>query len=171
VFIIPGSGSAGLDAALGSTISPSGRILVLSNGFFGERLAEIARSYTPNVEVLSAPLGHPINPIEVAKKLSKAQFDVVAVVNCETSTAVLNPVKEIAEVCHRYNALLIVDSISSLGIEPLYMDEWGIGICVSASQKGLESPPGLSLSGVKKGARLWVKRTARSVWYLNLQAW
>ncbi|MEM2001542.1 MAG: alanine--glyoxylate aminotransferase family protein [Candidatus Methanomethylicaceae archaeon] len=171
IFIIPGSGSAGLDAALGSSIAPTDKVLILSNGFFGQRLLEIAQSHATNIEVLSAPLGQALDPVVVKKKLATGHFEVVAVVHCETSTGVLNPLQEIAAVCREHRALLIADTISSLGIEPVCMDDWGIGICVSASQKGLEAPPGLALVAVGEEAWRWIERGNKPGWYLNLKVW
>jgi len=171
VFLLVGSGSAGLDAALGSTVAPDGKVLIPQNGFFGERLEEITRTYTPNVTTLKFPLGEAYALEQVEKALREKKFDVVAAVHCETSTGVLNPVRELAELCRRYGVLLIVDAISSLAIEPLEMDAWGIGICVSASQKGLESPPGLALVAVAPGAWEVIDRSSRPGWYLNLKVW
>jgi len=95
----------------------------------------------------------------------------VVAVHCERSTGVLHPVQELAELCQRHGVLLIVDAISSLAIEPLEMDAWGIGICVSASQKGLESPPGLALVAVASQAWEVIEKGSRLGWYLNLKVW
>ncbi|RLB41101.1 MAG: alanine--glyoxylate aminotransferase family protein, partial [Deltaproteobacteria bacterium] len=86
VFLLPGSGSAALDAALGSTLFPDGKVLIPQNGFFGERLEEIARSYTPNVYTIKFPVGQSIDLGAVEKTLQTGHFDVVACVHCETST-------------------------------------------------------------------------------------
>jgi len=171
VFLLPGSGSAGLDAALGSTLFPDGRVLIPRNGFFGDRLEEIARTYTPHVRTIKFPLGQPIELDSVEKALRKEHFEVVAAVHCETSTGVLNPIRELSKLCQHYGALFIVDAISSLAIEPLEMDAWGIDLCVSASQKGLESPPGLGLVAVGKAAWKWINQVESPGWYLNLKVW
>jgi len=171
VFLLPGSGSAGLDAAFGSTVFPDGKVLIPRNGFFGERLEEIARTYTPHVRTIKFPLGQPIELDSVEKALREERFDAVAAVHCETSTGVLNPIRELSKLCQHYGALFIVDAISSLAIEPLRMDVWGIDICVSASQKGLESPPGLGLVAVGKGGWERIEQVERPGWYLNLKVW
>jgi len=171
VFLFPGSGSAGLDMALGSTLFPAGKVLIPQNGFFGERLEEIARTYTSNVRAIKFPTGQPID-LEVIKGfLQEEDFDAVACVHCETSTGVLNPIRELAELCQRYDVLFMMDAVSSLAIEPLEMDAWGIGICISASQKGLESPPGLGLVAVGKAAWKWINQVESPGWYLNLKVW
>jgi len=171
VFLIPGSGSAGLDAALGSMLSPSSRVLIPQNGFFGDRLEEIARSYTANVLTIKFPLGRAIDLGTVEKTLQDGNFDAIACVHCETSTGVLNPIQELAELCRSYGVLFIVDAVSSLAIEPLKMDAWGIDICVSASQKGLESPPGLCVVAVSKHAWERINQAQSPGWYLNLKVW
>ena len=171
IFLLVGSGSAGLDAAIGSSVGNGGRILVLRNGFFGTRLAEIAHSYTANVAVLDFPWGEPVYPKKTGDFLKHHPQDVVAVVHCETSTGVLNPVEELGRVCSRHGALLLVDAISSLGIEPLEMDRWSIGLCVAASQKGLECPPGLSPVAVAPEAWEFIAQRETPGWYLNLRVW
>jgi len=171
IFLLPGSGSAGLDAALGSTLFPDGRVLIPQNGFFGERLEEIARSYTENVSTVKFPLGQAIDLGAVERTLQDGNFDAVACVHCETSTGVLNPIQELAGVCRSYGVLFIVDAVSSLAIEPLEMDGWGIDICVSASQKGLEAPPGLGVIAIGKLAWNRINRMKSPGWYLNLRVW
>ena len=171
VFLLVGSGSAGLDAALGSTVAPDRRVLIPQNGFFGERLEEIARTYTPYVTTLKFPLGQTYDLEQIEEALRRGKYDVLAAVHCETSTGVLNPIKELAELCSRYGVLLIVDAISSLAIEPFEMDAWGIGICVSASQKGLESPPGLAVVAVAPQAWELIEQVDGPGWYLNLRVW
>ena len=171
VFLFPGSGSAGLDMALGSTLFPDGKVLIPQNGFFGERLEEIARSYTTSVRTIKAPVGQAIDLGVIERTLQDGDFDAVVCVHCETSTGVLNPIGELAELCRSYGVLFIVDAVSSLAVEPLKMDDWGIDICVSASQKGLESPPGLGVVAV--GERVWdrINRIESPGWYLNLKVW
>jgi len=171
IFLLPGSGSAGLDAALGSTLFPDGKVLIPQNGFFGERLEEIARGYTANVHTIKSPLGRAIDFETVEKMLRDENFDAVACVHCETSTGVLNPIQELAGLCRSHGVLFMVDAVSSLAVEPLEMDAWGIDICVSASQKGLEAPPGLGVIAV--GDRAWnrIRQVKGLGWYLNLRVW
>jgi len=171
VFLFPGSGSAGLDAALGSTLFPDGKVLIPQNGFFGERLEEIACSYTANVHTLKFPIGRAVDPETVEKTLRDGNFDTVACVHCETSTGVLNPIQELAAICRSHGVLFMVDAVSSLAVEALEMDTWGIDICVSASQKGLEAPPGLGVIAVGKRAWDRINQVKGLGWYLNLRVW
>jgi len=171
IVLFPGSGSAGLDATFSSTLFPDGKVLIVQNGFFGERLEEIARTYTARVRTVKFPLGKPVELALIEEELNQGAFDLVSAVHCETSTGILNPIKEIGELCKQYDTLFMVDAVSSLAIEPLAMDKWGIDICVSASQKGLESPPGLGIVAV--GAKGWerIEQVCSPGWYLNLKVW
>lgn len=172
VHIIPGSGSAGLDMALG-TIAGLGGVLVLKNGFFGDRMEKILRTYTNNLYICETPLGQAIDETKLDNILHKHSSKIrsVVVVHCETSTGALNPIRKLGKVCKQYNTLLVVDTISSLGIEPLCMDEWGIDICISASQKGLESPPGVAVLAIGQECKKLIKNINRPGWYLNLSVW
>ena len=171
IFLLVGSGSAGLDAAIGTASATLPKLLVLKNGHFGERLEEIARAHTDTVSTLSFPSDVPIDPDRVDDTLNRQPTDLVLVTHCETSSGILNPMRELADACRRNNALLLVDAISSLGIEPLPMDEWGIAICVSASQKGLGAPPGLATVSVSRAAWDRIRVGDPKGWYLNLTVW
>jgi alanine-glyoxylate transaminase / serine-glyoxylate transaminase / serine-pyruvate transaminase len=171
VFLVPGSGSAGLDMALASTLSSDTHVLIPSNGFFGERLQEIALTHSSHVHVLESALGQPIDVTRIEETIDNLPVAVVAMVQCETSTGVINPVRRIAKLCHQKGVLMIVDAIASLGIEPLEMDAWNIDLCVSASQKGLESPPGLALVAVGEDGWRRIHENKPTGWYLNLAVW
>jgi len=174
VYLIAGPGSAALDAAIGGVIADGKKILVLSNGFFGERLRQIASTYVPKgcVKVVEAPLGRAIEPERVEAALRReGDIQAVAAVHCETSTGVLNPIREIAEICRGYGAIFIVDAVSSLGGAELRFDEWGVGICVSSTQKCLGLPPGLAPLAISPQAQEVIRKTKSPGWYLNLQTW
>jgi len=171
VVLLVGSGSAALDAAFNSICYPGEQILVLRNGFFGERLEEIARAYTPHVHAMEFPLSQPVELEAVREALSKRSFRAVAVVHCETSTGLLNPICELAKLSHEHGAIILLDAISSLAIEPIDMDTWEIDVCISASQKGLEAPPGLSIVAVRSEVWETIERGRSCGWYLNLGVW
>lgn len=174
VHILIGSGSAGLDAAIGSMTAPGDTLVIGSNGFFGQRLLAIGQSYGLNVVPVEAPFGLPLDPSDVDDALTRHPEAVaVMVIHLETSTAVLNPVKDIAAVARQHNVAMMVDAVSSLGGVPLAIDDWGIDICVTASQKCLGAPPGLAPVAVSPHA--WAimdsKPQRQHGWYLNLQTW
>jgi len=174
VHILVGSGSAGLDAAIGSLSVAGETAIVGTNGYFGDRLIQICEAYGLNVLPVRAPLGEPLDPDQFQQVLAAhpdAAF--VALVYIETATAVLNPLPEIAAVARKVGIPVVVDAVSALAGAPLAMDEWGIDICVGASQKCLGAPPGLGPIAVS--SRAWEIMDAKPArnhgWYLNLQTW
>jgi len=174
LFLMPGPGTAALDAALGSLMRTGDKVLVARNGFFGDRLAAMARSYGLEVRHVSAPLGQPIEPGAVRRALAAGPgIEAVAVVHLETSTAVLNPVERIAAAAHDFEVPIIVDAVSSLGGVPLPVDEWDIDVCVSVANKCLACPAGVAPISVSQRAWDQMERKGERAhgWYLNLDVW
>ncbi len=171
IFLIPGTGSAAVESCLSTAIGGGGNALIINNGFFGDRMEAIIRSYSDQVEVIKYPIGTPVDVEQVEKILAGGQHDLLGMTHCETSIGILNPIKEIGSVCRKYGVLFMVDAVSSLGVEKLEMDKWHIGLCASASQKGLESPPGLGIVAVGKSAWEALEKFKSPGWYLNLKLW
>ena len=174
LFLISGPGTAALDAAIGNTISDGKKILVLKNGYFGNRFEQISKSYVKPelVTLIEAPMGGVIDPAAVESALKRDRdIKVVAFVHCETSTGVLNPAEEIAEICNRYGAISIVDAITSLGSVKFQFDDWGVGICITSSQKSLGLFPGIAPIAISERAWKIVESTNSPGWYLNLKTW
>lgn len=174
LYLMVGPGSAALDTAIGNTIADGKKILIAANGHFGRRLREIACSYVPadRVYAVEAPSGQAIDPERFRDVLTRdREIRVAAMVHCETSTGVLNPLPELAEICAQNDVLLIVDTISSLGGVEVRFDEWKIGICVSSTQKCLEVPPGLAPIAISRRAWEMIEKTKKPGWYLNLHTW
>jgi alanine-glyoxylate transaminase/serine-glyoxylate transaminase/serine-pyruvate transaminase len=173
VYPIPASGSGGLEAMLGTLIGADGAVGVITNGFFGNRLLSIARAYTPYVEVLQVPYERPADPAEVRAWLQKRRVSVLAVVHSDTSTGVLNPIEEIVAVARAEGVAAAVDAVSSLAGVPVETDVWGVAAISSASQKCLESPPGVAPVAVTElGWQVIDRQSAPGRgWYLNLRMW
>lgn len=171
VYIFPGSGSAALDMGIGNLVYSDKSVLVLSNGFFGDRLSEIARGFTTNVDVIDFGFAQTFDCDAVNKKLQEKHYDVLMTVQVETSIGIKNPIKKIAELTRDTETVLFVDGVSSIGVEKMYMDDWGVDVCVTASQKGLESPPGLGLIAFNSKAWKLMESVNRPDWYLNLKVW
>lgn len=174
VFLLASSGSGGLEAAVSSLLAPGERAVVGVNGFFGQRLATIARMRGIEVVTVTAPWGEPIDPADVRAALAKdSRIAALMTVHHETSTGVLNPIAELGALAREFNVPFVVDAVSSLGGEELAMDEWGVDICVTASQKCLEAPPGLAPVAVSPHA--WKVMDGKGEfpagWYLNLRVW
>jgi alanine-glyoxylate transaminase/serine-glyoxylate transaminase/serine-pyruvate transaminase len=174
MFMLPGSGSLAADAAVQSVFAPGSRVILGSNGFFGRRWHEILRANGIEPVVVEAPPDQPLDPQLFDDLLAgDPACQGVVVVHLETSTALLNPLQEIAAVVRRHNRLLMVDAVSSLGGTWLPMDEWGVDVCVSGSQKCLGGVAGLGIVAV--GERAWSAIAAQPErprsWYLDLRRW
>ena len=168
---ISGTGSAGMEAALVNVLEPGDTIVVAVNGFFGERMAEIASRCGANVRRVEAPWGHPLDPQAVEAELKNhSKVKAVALVHAETSTGVANPVAEIAEIARANGVLTIVDSVTSLGGMEVAVDRWGVDVCYSGTQKCLGCPPGLApiTFGPEAEAVLQNRQTPVQSWYLDV---
>jgi len=149
------SGTSGMEAGIANLVEPGDKVLVIHSGFFGERIAEIARRYQADLIELTAPLGQ-IVPLEQVEETLRANPDtvLVGVVHAETSTGVRYPVPELGEAIRAAcpDALLLVDFVTSLGGEEVLPDAWGVDYAYSCSQKSLGCPPGLSPFSVSERA-------------------
>ena len=142
---LSGTGTSGMEAALVNLLEPGDTAVIGANGLFGERMADIASRCGARVVTVAAEWGQTLVPLEMEKTLKDAgQVKLLAVVHVETSTGVVQPLAPLAELAHGHNALFLVDAVTSLGGIDLRVDEWGIDLCYSATQKCLGSPPGLS---------------------------
>lgn len=174
LLMMVGPGTAGLDAALGSLLQTGEKVLIANNGFFGARLGTVAQSYGLDVRTVEAPPGQPISPEEVRRCLvAEPDIQAVTVVHLETSTGILNPLPEISAVTREFDVPIIVDAVSSLGGVPLPVDEWGIDVCVSVSNKCLACPAGVAPLSVSRRAWQQIDRKSGRAhgWYLNLRTW
>ena len=174
VFIVPGPASALMDMAIGSLVETGQEMIAGSNGFFGDRLIDIAQGYGINVVPFTAPLGKPLEPAVLRRLLKEhPAVQVVALVHHETSTTVMNPLRELAEVVREAGKVIVVDTVSSLGGVELAVDEWAIDVCVTGANKCLEALPGAGFISVSPAAWELVDRQsgAGHGWYLNLRTW
>jgi alanine-glyoxylate transaminase/serine-glyoxylate transaminase/serine-pyruvate transaminase len=141
------SGTSGMEAGIANLVEPGDKVVAIHAGFFGARIAEMARRYQADLIELTAPLGQ-IVPLEQVEETLRANPDtaLVGVVHAETSTGVRHPVPELGEVLRAAcpDAMLLVDFVTSLGGEEVEPDAWGVDYAYSCSQKSLGCPPGLS---------------------------
>ncbi len=150
---ISGTGTCGMEAAIYNVVEPGDTVIVCQNGFFGLRMADMARRCGAEVLPVEAEWGRIIEPEQVEAALRKAgRVKAVAIVHGETSTGILQPLEEISRIAHRYGALLIVDAVTSLAGCRLEVDAWGIDICYSGTQKCLSAPPGMAPLTVSEAA-------------------
>jgi aspartate aminotransferase-like enzyme len=166
VYIISGSSTSGMEAAI-SSFSKVRRITCVDNGKFGERLAKIAERYT-EVECIRFDWGKSIELDRIEDSLSNGSEAVLFVHN-ETSTGILNPAEKIAKLARKYNALVIMDGITSVGGDEVEMDRWGIDVAVVGSQKCIGIPPGLAAVAVSEKA--WEFYSEKAPFYLDLAAY
>jgi alanine-glyoxylate transaminase/serine-glyoxylate transaminase/serine-pyruvate transaminase len=141
---LSGTGTSGMEAALANSVEPGDRVLVGVIGYFGDRLCEIARRVGGVVQRVEAEWGKPLDPQDMREAIRKWESKVVCMVHAETSTGVMQDLDGIGEAAHQAGALLLVDAVTSLGGQPLRVDDWDIDICYSGSQKCLGAPSGLA---------------------------
>jgi alanine-glyoxylate transaminase/serine-glyoxylate transaminase/serine-pyruvate transaminase len=169
-FPVSGTGSAGMEAALCNFIEPGDSVLIGVNGYFSERLCNIAARYGAEVRRLERPWGEVFSVQEIEDALKQKPAKLVALVHAETSTGALQPMEGMAEVVHRYGGLLVMDCVTSLGGIPVKIDQWKVDVAYSGTQKCLSCPPGLSPLTVSPRAIdvLHQRKTPVANWYLDL---
>jgi aspartate aminotransferase-like enzyme len=150
VLLFAGSGTSAMESAVANLLSPGDDILVASAGNFGDRWTKIARAYGIEPRIHAQPWGEVLDPETVAAQAQGAVA--VYITHSETSTGVVHDVRAIVEALRTAGALLVVDAVSSLGGVELAMDEWGIDVVVSGSQKALMTPPGLAFAAASERA-------------------
>ena len=143
-FPVPGTGRAGLEAAIGSLVEPGDRVVVGECGRFGLLMIEIAERCGAEVVAVRGEWGRILEPEAIETALRADRTKLVAVVHGETSTGVLQPLPELAQVAHAHGALLLADSVVTLGGAEVAVDDWGIDIAVAGTQKCLSCPSGLA---------------------------
>jgi alanine-glyoxylate transaminase/serine-glyoxylate transaminase/serine-pyruvate transaminase len=168
---VSGTGSAAMEAAFANLVRPGDTVLVPTNGYFGGRMAEMTRRAGGEVVEVDAPWGEPLDHADVADAFDEHQPDVFGFVHAETSTGVLQPdVPELTATAHEHDALVVADTVTSLGGVELRVDDWGIDVAYSGPQKCLSCPPGaspLTLNDRTMDRVLDREEPARS-WYLDL---
>jgi aspartate aminotransferase-like enzyme len=153
VLVFACSGSGAMESAVTNLVRPGEPVLVASCGKFGERWAELCEAYGADTVHWKTEWGRRVNPAELDRVLADNQVvETVFTTLSETSTGVVNNVKELAEVAHRHGALLAVDAVSAVGAVPVRQDDWGIDVVVAGSQKALMSPPGLGFASANRSA-------------------
>jgi alanine-glyoxylate transaminase/serine-glyoxylate transaminase/serine-pyruvate transaminase len=170
-FPISGTGSAGMEASFCNFLEPGDTAVIGVNGLFGERMVDNALRCGAEVIQVSAEWGRVIEPevIEAALKAQK-QVKLLAMVHAETSTGILQPLTEASRLAKQYEALFLVDTVTSLGGHEVAVDDWGIDICYSGSQKCISCPPGLAPFTANQNALAKLKARNGKVqsWYLDL---
>jgi aspartate aminotransferase-like enzyme len=168
VLLLTGSGSGALEAAVVNTLSPGDRVLVVTIGSFGDRFAQIATAFGADVERFEVEWGEAADPEVLRQHLASSDaYHAVLITHNETSTGVANPLHALAEIVRAApgDPLLLVDGISGLGAMPFEMDEWGVDLVVSASQKAWMASPGIAIAAISERARAAGERASMPRFY------
>jgi alanine-glyoxylate transaminase / serine-glyoxylate transaminase / serine-pyruvate transaminase len=168
---LSGTGSAGMEAAVANFVEPGTKIAILANGLFCDRITEMARRQGGQIVRLEKPWGQPFEDDEAAEFILREQPRVVAFVHAETSTGALQRGHAICEAAHQAGALVIGDCVTSLGGMPVNVDETGIDVAYSGTQKALSCTPGLSPITLSPRAleALRARKSTPATWYLDLK--
>lgn len=169
-YLITGSGTAAMEAALGNVIGKGDKVLNIVGGKFGERFMQITETHGGVPVELQVEWGNAANPDDIRYILEEEEeIKAVTMVHNETSTGVENPIEEVGKILKDFDALYVVDTVSSLGGADVQVDEFGIDMCVTGSQKCLAAPPGMAAITLNDDAWEVVDKTESKTYYLNLK--
>ena len=169
IFILAASGTGGMEATIANLFSPGESVLVVENGKFSERWSQIAENYHLDVKRLIIPWGKSVAVEDIRNGIqTDPSMKAVFLTHCETSTGAFTDLEAICrQIRELTSALIIVDAISSAGVLPLKMDRWGIDVIITASQKGLGLPPGLSIVALNKQVWRFIEQAELPRYYFD----
>ena len=168
---ISGTGSAAMEATIANSVVPGDVVLVGVMGYFGNRLVDMAGRYGGDVRTITKPWGQVFSLEELRTALETHRPAILALVHAETSTGARQPLEGVGELCREFDCLLLVDTVTSLGGVPIFLDEWGVDLAYSCSQKGLGCSPGASpfTMSARAQAKLSDRPGKVANWYLDSQ--
>ena len=169
-FLISGSGTLGMEISTVNFINRNSKVLVVSNGYFGDRFVELLSRFTKNVEVYKPPLGQAADPLEIYERVNTNKYDLATITHVDTSSGVRNDLKQIAKYFKGLDTVLVADGVCSIGGEEFSM-EWGIDVAFTASQKALGTPPGLAIGVVGSKALSAIQRNPPMSYFSDLRKW
>ncbi|MEH1925192.1 alanine--glyoxylate aminotransferase family protein [Nostoc sp.] len=167
---VSGTGTAAMEATIANAVEPDDVVLIGVTGYFGNRLVDMAGRYGADVRTITKPWGQVFNLDELQIALKTHRPAILALVHAETSTGARQPLEGVADLCSEFGTLLLVDTVTSLGGVPLFLDAWGVDLAYSCSQKGLGCPPGASPFTMSARAveKLQQRQTKVANWYLDM---
>ena len=170
-YLLTGSGTAAMETAVANTVAPGEKMLNIVGGKFGERFMKIAQTHGIDAQELAVKWGTAVTPKQIEEALDADEdIKAITVVHNETSTGVAAPIEEIGKVMKNYDALYIVDTVSSLGGDHVDVEKFGIDVCVTGSQKCLAAPPGMAAITLSDDAWKAVDNVETNTFYLDLKA-
>ncbi len=169
VLILASSGTGAMEGAVTNFLSKGDRAVTVNGGKFGERWGQICKAYGVEADVVNVEWGQAVDPEKIKAELKKyPDTKAIYIQATETSTGVVHPVREIAQIVHdNSKAILVVDGITGVGVFDLPMDEWGIDILLTGSQKALMLPPGLAFIGISDRAWKLAETSTLPKFYFN----
>jgi alanine-glyoxylate transaminase/serine-glyoxylate transaminase/serine-pyruvate transaminase len=167
---ISGTGSAAMEAAFANLIEPDDAVLICINGYFGHRMVDMAQRYGAKVASISRPWGEVFDLEQIEAAVKEENPKLLGIVHAETSTGAQQPLDGLAGIAQQHGAMLVVDAVTSLGGLPVGVDENGIDVCFSGTQKCLSVPPGLGPISLNDRAAEVIAHRSKPVanWYLDL---
>ncbi|MDM9584810.1 alanine--glyoxylate aminotransferase family protein [Nostoc sp. GT001] len=167
---VSGTGTAAMEATIANAVEPGDVVLIGVAGYFGNRLVDMAGRYGADVRTITKPWGQVFNLDELQTALKIHRPAILALVHAETSTGARQPLEGVADLCREFGTLLLVDTVTSLGGVPLFLDAWGVDLAYSCSQKGLGCSPGASPFTMSSRAfeKLQQRQTKVANWYLDM---
>jgi alanine-glyoxylate transaminase/serine-glyoxylate transaminase/serine-pyruvate transaminase len=167
---VSGTGSAAMEATIANTIEPGDVMLIGVAGYFGNRLVDMAGRYGADVKTIAKPWGQNFSLDELRTAMATHRPKILGLVHAETSTGARQPIEGVGELCREYDCLLLLDTVTSLGGVPIHLDEWGVDLAYSCSQKGLGCSPGASPFTMSARAieKLLNRQAAVPNWYLDM---
>ncbi|XP_057322235.1 alanine--glyoxylate aminotransferase [Microplitis mediator] len=168
---ISASGHSGMEACLANLLEPTDTILIIKAGLWGERAQEMSERLGAHVETLTIPLGSAVTHQQFESAMKKFKPAVVFLTHSESSTGLKQPLIGFGDIVRRYEALLIVDAVASLGGEPFFMDAWKIDAAYTGSQKVIGAPPGLTPISLNSRAerKLLLRKNKVPVFYWDMK--
>jgi len=172
-FVVAGSGSLAMEMAIVNVVERGERVLIVSNGLFGDRFVDICKRHGYEYDLLRAPAGEVVPPEKIKEKLEENDYKAVTVTHVDTSTGVRADVEEIGKLTHESGSLLLVDDVCGTGGEMMKMNKWNVDIIFTGSQKGIGIPPGLAITVFSERAlSVWEKRkTPVESYYCDIGLW
>jgi alanine-glyoxylate transaminase/serine-glyoxylate transaminase/serine-pyruvate transaminase len=169
-FPVSGTGMAGMEACVVNLIEPGDRMLVCVNGVFGQRMLDVAQRAGAAATTIERPMGQVFDLEQIREAVQNLRPKVVGIVHAETSTGAWQPIAGLGDICHAAGALLLIDTVTSLGGIQVEIDDWGVDAVYSGTQKCLSCPPGLSPVSFSARAVEMIQRRKTKVqsWYLDM---
>jgi alanine-glyoxylate transaminase/serine-glyoxylate transaminase/serine-pyruvate transaminase len=167
---VSGTGTSAMEATIANVTEPGDVVLVGVIGYFGNRLVDMAERYGADVRIITKPWGQVFSLEELQTALKTHRPAILALVHAETSSGACQPLEGVGQLCREFDCLLLIDTVTSLGGVPIFLDDWDVDLAYSCSQKGLSCPPGASPLTISPRAwkKLQQRQTKVTNFYLDM---